>query len=166
MADHELVEHIEALRRYAKVLVGSPADADDLVQETLKRALLYVNGARRIDSLRAYLFRILHNARNDMLRQRMTAGTPVPVEDIQLLSGDLPQVDRFACHQVVDAIQHLSEEHRRVLLLVAVEGMSYREAADALALPVGTVMSRLNRARASLRTMLDMEGVLELGLGP
>ncbi|MCL5777555.1 RNA polymerase sigma factor [Limibaculum sp. FT325] len=161
----ELVDHIRALRRYARVLIGSPADADDLVQETLKRALLYIDGASRIDNLRAYLFRILHNARNDALKQRLAAGTPVPVEEARLLAVELPQVDRIACRQVVDAIQCLSEEHRRVILLVAVEGMSYREAAEALDLPVGTVMSRLNRARAALRATLGMEGALELGAG-
>ena len=153
----ELVQHIQALRRYASALVGSPADADDLVQEALKRALQYFDRERRIDNLRGYLFRILHNARNDMLRQRMRAGTPVEVNEQTLVSEDLSQMERFACRQAVGLMQRLSEEHRQVLLLVGVEGMSYREAADVLGLPIGTVMSRLSRARGALREKLDAD---------
>lgn len=162
VAKGELLELIRSLRRYATALVGSRDDADDLVQETLKRALLYFDGERQIDNLRAYLFRILHNARNDMLKQRMRAGRPVEVDESRLVSNDLAQVERFACHQVVAAMRELSEEHRQVLLLIGVEGMSYRDAADILGVPIGTVMSRLNRARLALRELVDIGSVMEL----
>jgi RNA polymerase sigma-70 factor (ECF subfamily) len=165
VGDRELIDHIRALRRYAVALVGCPVDADDLVQEALKRALLYVDSARQIDDLRAYLFRILHNARNDMLKQRLRAGTPVPVDEAGLVSGAVSQMERIACHQVVGAMDRLAEDHRQLLLLVGIEEMSYREAADALGLPIGTVMSRLNRARAALRGVLDMDSALGPGGG-
>ena len=157
-----LTEHIQALRRYANVLVGSHADADDLVQEALKRALTYLEDGRQIENLRAYLFTILHNVRNDMLKKRARGGTQVPVEDTTLVSGQASQADRIACSQVIQAMQQLSEEHRQILLLVGVEGMSYRDAAEILDLPIGTVMSRLSRGRAALREVLGLEGPVEI----
>lgn len=159
----ELLVHIHALRRYAAALVGNHADADDLVQETLKRALTYIDADRRIDDLRAYLFTVLHNVRVDVVRKRARAGVEVPVDEAHLVSKSSPQSDRFACHEVIEAMQRLSEEHRQVLLLVGVEGMSYRETADILDLPIGTVMSRLNRARTALRQLLGLDGEVELG---
>lgn len=157
-----LVEHIQALRRYANVLVGNHADADDLVQEALKRALTYLESDRQIDNLRAYLFTILHNARNDALKKQARSGTQVPVEEQTLVSEATSQADRVACNEVIQAMQRLSEDHRQVLLLVGVEGMSYRETAEILGLPIGTVMSRLNRARASLREVLGFHGPVEI----
>jgi RNA polymerase sigma-70 factor (ECF subfamily) len=159
--DRELLDHIRALRRYASALVGNHSDADDLVQEALKRALVYFDGDRQIDNLRAYLFTILHNVRIDLLKQKMRTGTQVPVDDANLVAVEASQSDRFACRQVVEAIRYLSEEHREVLLLVGLEGMSYREAAEILGLKIGTVMSRLSRARAALRKMVNIEGELE-----
>lgn len=158
----ELIQHIQALRRYANVLVGNHADADDLVQEALKRALTYLERDRQIDNLRAYLFTILHNARNDALKKQMRSGTQVPVEDQALVSEAASPADRVACNEVIQAMQQLSEEHRQVLLLVGVEGMSYRETAEILDTPIGTVMSRLNRARAALREVLEFEGPVEI----
>ena len=159
--DRQLLDHIRALRRYAIALVGNHADADDLVQEALKRALVYFDGDRKIDNLRAYLFTILHNVRIDLLKQKLRAGTQIPVDDVPLVAVSASQSDRFACRQVVEAIRHLSEEHREVLLLVGLEEMSYREAAEVLDLKIGTVMSRLSRARAALRQLVDIEGELE-----
>lgn len=161
-----LLAHIQALRRYANVLVGNHADADDLVQEALKRALIYLEGDRQIGNLRAYLFTILHNVRNDALRNQVRRGTQVPVEDTPLISDQASQSDRIACNQVVEAMQRLSEEHRQVLLLIGVEGMSYRETAEILELPIGTVMSRLSRARTALRELLGLEGPVELDRHP
>lgn len=159
---HGLVEHIQALRRYANVLIGNHADADDLVQEALKRALIYLERDREIANLRAYLFTILHNVRKDALKKQTRAGTQVPIEDAPLVSEEASAPDRVACVEVLQAMRQLSEEHRQLLLLVGVEGMSYREAAEILGLPIGTVMSRLNRARAALRDVLDLEGSLQL----
>lgn len=161
-----LVEHIQSLRRYARALVGNHADADDLVQETLKRALVYVSGKKDIENLRSYLFTILHNVRIDALKRRQREGAQVPVEDTPLISASASQSESLACQQVLDAIQRLSEEHRQVLLLVGVEGMTYRETADVLELAMGTVMSRLNRARAALRKELDLHDDDPLQIDP
>lgn len=155
-----LTEHIRVLRRYALALAGNHADADDLVQEALKRALVYFDGDRQIDNLRGYLFTILHNVRIDALKQRLRAGRQVPLDEIAIASANASASDRLVCHEVVQAMQRLSEDHREVLLLVGVEGLSYREAAEILNLPIGTVMSRLNRARAALRDLLDLQGVI------
>jgi RNA polymerase sigma-70 factor (ECF subfamily) len=159
--DRDLAELIRALRRYARALVGDSADADDLVQEALKRALAYHDGTRQIDNLRAYLFTILHNVRIDFLKQKMRAGTSTPIEDTSIAANLASASDRLACNQTLEAIRTLNEEHRQVLLLVALEGMSYRETAEVLGVKIGTVMSRLSRARAALRDQLDMGEELE-----
>jgi len=156
----KLIGHINALRRYARALVGNSADADDLVQESLKRSLQYLDGTRQIHNLRAYLFTILHNTRMDSLARQRREGIKVPVEEDAVRSRSAPQIDRLVCTQVFDAIQQLSEEHREVLLLVGVEGLSYREASDILGVAIGTVMSRLSRARTELREKLAFEGAV------
>lgn len=155
--DQQLVECIHALRRFARALVGDHADADDLVQEALKRALVYFDRDRKIDNLRAYLFTILHNTRIDSLKRQQREGTKIPVEDSAIAAAGASQSQRMMCRQVLDAIHRLSEEHREVLLLVGVEGMSYRETAEILGYPIGTVMSRLSRARAALREILELQ---------
>ncbi|HEU0220583.1 MAG TPA: RNA polymerase sigma factor [Paracoccaceae bacterium] len=160
--DRELFDLVRTMRRYARSLAGNDADADDLVQETLKRALTYFEEDREIGNLRSYLFTILHNVRVDMLKRQLRAGTEVAVEETSLVSGVSPQQDRVICRQVIAAMQRLSEEHRQVLLLIGLEEMSYRETAEILGLPLGTVMSRLNRARTTLRALLGLEGRLEL----
>jgi len=158
-----MTDHVQALRRYARTLVSDPADADDLVQESLKRALHYLGDGREVHNLRAYLFRILQNTRKDMLRRTARAGVALPIEDVAIASGASPAADRVSCEQVVEAIRQLPEPQRDVLFLVAVEGASYREVAEIADVPIGTVMSRLNRARAALRRILDPEGLLEFG---
>lgn len=153
-----LEDHIRALRRYARALTGNHADADDLVQEALKRALVYLDGERMIDDLRAYLFKILHHARIDAANRRRREGAQIAVEDACLAATGASQAGRLHCREVLAAMQELSEEHREVLLLVGVEGMSYREAAEILDIAIGTVMSRLSRARSALRTLLAIDG--------
>lgn len=158
VAPPDLESQIKSLRRYAHVLAGNSAEADDLVQETLKRALTYINGRKKIENPRAYLMTMLHNVRADLVKQRIRSGDPIR------LSNDLPlaslpnQNDRVVCSEVAKAVARLPEEQRKVLLLVALEGMTYQDAATILGVPVGTVMSRLSRSRGALRR--------ELGLGP
>lgn len=157
-----LTGHIQALRRYARALVRDPSDADDLVQETLKRALIYLGDGREIRNLRAYLLSMLHNVRIDALKRRRRSGESVEVEEETLPAGGATQGDRMTCQQVLAAIRTLSEEHRQVLLLVGLEGLSYRDTAEVLGTPIGTVMSRLNRARAALRAVLGLADAREL----
>ena len=166
-AEHStLIEQVQMLRRYARALVADPADADDLVQETMKRVLTYRNSTREISNLRAYLLTVLHHVRADLLKRRRRAGEEVPVEDVPLTTRDASPHDRMMCQQVLEAIQRLPEDHRHIVLLIGLEGFSYRETADVLGIPIGTVMSRLNRARTALRAELglrEFEPVLEAG---
>lgn len=158
----DLESHIRALRRYARALVGNTADADDLVQETLKRALTYVSRGQEIRDVRAYLLTMLHNVRIDMVkRQSRTREVLTPSEDIPLAT--MPsQNDSLVLRQVSEAVDRLPEEQREVLLLIGLEGMGYRETAEILGLPIGTIMSRLSRARSALKNALQLDGIIEI----
>lgn len=156
----ELVALLPRLRRFAQSLCGDASLADDLVQLACERALKardsYEDGTR----LDAWVFRILRNAWLDSLRKRKTEGISEPVEDVIGLSGEdgrkVAHVS-IAANAVIEAMGRLAEDHRQVLTLVCVEEMSYREAADALGAPIGTVMSRLSRARKALAAALGLE---------
>ena len=147
----ELQTHIASLRRYAMALVGNTADADDLVQETLHNALAYMRRGRKIRNLRGYLFTILHNARISQLRRSENGVVHLPVDE---MAGALPveasQHHRAELRALLRELAKLPEEQRQVVLLVCVEGLSYREAAAVIGIPIGTVMSRLSRARQAL----------------
>lgn len=148
----ELVALLPRLRRYARVLTGDRFAADDLVQDTLERAWTRHRQWRPGSDLRAWLFAIMHNRRVDLARSERfgAASDEDPVAAAPLYSPTA--VDGLDLQR---AFARLSTEHREVLALVGVEQLSYGEAADALGLPIGTVMSRLSRARARLREELD-----------
>lgn len=158
----DLEDHIRALRRYARALIGDTADADDLVQETLRRALTYIGRGREIRDVRAYLLTMLHNARVDLFKQQKRAGQSLPLEDGPQLAEMPRQNDNVAMKRVAEAIACLPEEQREVLLLVGLEGMGYRETAEIIGSPIGTVMSRLSRARLALKNALEWEGTIEV----
>ena len=154
----DLVEpHIPSLRRYAMVLLRYDEDrSDDLVQDCLLRAMSRWHLWHRPGNLRAWLFTILHNIYvNDVQK---AAARPNVIELQEYLPGtSVPpeQGDGLALREVAQSMQRLPEEQRQVLLLVGLEGFSYDEAAQITGVPVGTVMSRLSRARRKLRQMLD-----------
>ena len=151
----DLEAHLSGLRRYAMSLTRDANDADDLVQETLRRALTYADGRRTVRDLRAYLFTILHNVRVDTLAQARKAEPLVSLTESSHQLPSLPSQEAYVeCKELAGALSRLPEEQHRVIVLVALEGHSYRDAADALGIPLGTVMSRLNRAREALTTML------------
>jgi RNA polymerase sigma-70 factor, ECF subfamily len=155
---NELHTHISSLRRYAMALVGDPADADDLVQETLQKAIAYMQKGREIRNLRGYLFTILHNTRISQLRRPENGALHVPFEDVAGgLSVTANQYHRAELRALSRELMKLREEQRQVVLLVCVEGLTYREAAAVIGVPIGTVMSRLARARQILieRTTAD-----------
>jgi len=148
----ELPALLPRLRRYALALCQSPALADDLVQGACERALaqphMWTPGTR----LDAWLFRIMRNIWIDGLRR---ARLEVEVQASQLgpdgaCDGEREALGRIECSEVAAKIQHLPWEQREVLLLACVDDMSYREVADVLGVPIGTVMSRLARARKRL----------------
>lgn len=156
MRDDELRLELQipALRRYAWALTRHDDDADDLVQDCLERALARSATRRGDGSLRAWLFSILHNVfisgRRKALLRRMQALDEVSEP---VVSGG--QEDRVAMNEMLAALETLPEDQRAVLLLVGVEDFSYAEAATALDVPIGTVMSRLSRGRERLRQALE-----------
>ncbi len=154
----QLLALLPRLRRYARMLTSDSASADDLVQDTIERAWSRHQQWLPGSDLRAWLFSILHNRRIDLLRgsKRMQSldDESAPLSLDELMSHPAPADDRLGSLDLQRAFERLSEEHREVLMLVAVEQFSYDETALALAVPIGTVMSRLSRARARLRLEL------------
>ena len=148
-----IVELIPRLRRYARALTGERAAADDLVQDTLERAWAKFHLYRRGTDLRAWLFTVMHNVYVNQLR----AARPVAQldEDMPELSQPGRESDGLELRDLDLAIRRLPPDQREVLLLVVLEDMSYNEAAGTLGIPIGTVMSRLARAREKLRAMLS-----------
>jgi len=148
-----IVELIPRLRRYARALAGDRAAADDLVQDTLERAWTKLHLYRRGTDLRAWLFTVMHNLYVNQLR----AARPGVLldEESPELAQPARENDALVLRDLDAAIRRLPVEQREVLLLVALEDMSYEEAARALDIPIGTVMSRLARAREKLRAMLS-----------
>ncbi|WP_426408583.1 sigma-70 family RNA polymerase sigma factor [Bradyrhizobium ganzhouense] len=148
---------IPALRRYARALMRDRAAADDLVQDCLERAVSRWH-QRRDGSLRAWLFTILHNLAVTQFRQATVRGRHMPIDDAagerELVSA-AAQEQRLIYQDVLSKLARLPEEQRAVLLLVAVEDLSYADAAAVLNVPVGTVMSRLSRARERLQQEMD-----------
>ena len=149
-----------SLYRYARSLSREPALAEDLVQEAYRRALASVKQPMPLseDSTRAWLFTIVRNLWHNELRQRNRwAGCAVPVEvaEASLDSLDVQLTRKLLQSEVRHAIDMLQEAHREVILLRDIEGLSYAEIAQILDCPSGTVMSRLARARESLRAMLS-----------
>lgn len=153
-----LSAHVESLRRYAYALAGNREEADDLVQECLTRAIARQRPWSQVQNTRAYLFSILHNVHVDRLSGRARSGQTVELGLVEnLLSSPGYQDGALRMRDLERALRLLPEEHRRVVLLVGLEGMSYREVADTLDIPIGTVMSRLSRGREQLRRLMSAE---------
>ena len=151
-----LVELIPRLRRYARALVGDRASADDLVQDTLERAWTKLHLYRRGTDLRAWLFTVMHNVHVN--RIRAARATDTLDEEMPELAQRASQGDSLLVRDLDRAISRLPAEQRAVLLLVTLEEMSYEMVARALGIPIGTVMSRLSRAREKLRAMMLGQG--------
>jgi len=160
----QLIAHLPGVRRYAMALCGNAALADDLVQDGIERALTRAPSLQRPERLGAWLRSIVHNLFIDEIRRRRARGVLVDVAEVanELASSTHPP-DGGAPSEVARAMAGLSIEHRQVLVLAGVEQLTYREIADELAVPIGTVMSRLARARAALRAALE-SGVLPAAL--
>ncbi|MGE0231922.1 MAG: sigma-70 family RNA polymerase sigma factor [Flavobacteriaceae bacterium] len=148
----EIEACIPALRRYARALTRDVSLADDLVQDCLERALRKQTLWRPTASVRSWLFSILLNIRRDDLRRERRAPAPLPVDTLaaEPATGEA-QSARLAAIEVSAAIATLPPDQREALLLVVLEDFSYGEAAAALGIPLGTLMSRIGRAREQLR---------------
>jgi RNA polymerase sigma-70 factor (ECF subfamily) len=155
-----LIELIPRLRRYARALVGERSAADDLVQDTLERAWSKLHLYRRGTDLRAWLFTVMHNVHVNRLRAARPAD---PLEDeMPELAQRATQGDALMVRDLERAVAALPEGQRQVLLLVALEDLSYEETARVLEIPIGTVMSRLARAREKLRQLMHGKGGAKL----
>jgi RNA polymerase sigma-70 factor, ECF subfamily len=157
----DMLHHVPRLRRYARALLGNRELADDLVQDTLERGLRYASRFRAGSDLAAWLMTIMHNVFvNDVMRPARTS-THIPVDEACVIEHGLCVEDnharRLEMRDLDAALQQLPPEQREVVLLVGLEEMSYAQVAQALDVPVGTVMSRLSRARGKLRTLLMRE---------
>ena len=150
-----LVHEIPALRRYARALARDPVRADDLVQDCLERAVSRQAMWRREGSLRSWLFTILYNQFANQVRRAKRRPDATPLDAIADFGRPATQGTHAEMAQVARAMDQLGDQHRDVLLLVAVEGLTYLEAAAVLEVPIGTVMSRLARARERLRVLLE-----------
>jgi RNA polymerase sigma-70 factor (ECF subfamily) len=154
--DHDgmITQQVPRLRRYARALTGERSAADDLVQDTLERALSRFHLWRRGSDLRAWLFTIMHNIYVNQTRSRMRrqheALENEPAED----AVRAPEPDWLELRDLEAALARLPEEQRAVVLLVGLEQFTYEETARVLGVPIGTVMSRLSRARERLRMIL------------
>jgi RNA polymerase sigma-70 factor (ECF subfamily) len=144
-------ETIPALRRYARALTHDRETADDLVQDTLVRALrsehLFHGG-----ELRSWLYTILTNLNRNRLRSLARRPTLTLLKEDDAADASSPE---SGARDIERALAGLTEEQRSVLLLIVLEGLSYREVADVHGVPIGTVMSRLARARAHIKAHLD-----------
>jgi RNA polymerase sigma factor (sigma-70 family) len=150
---------IPALRRYARALLHNPSAADDLVQDCLERAIS-AWGQRRADGdVKSWLFAILHNLAMNSFAQARRKGAHIPLEDADpsAFARDANQENGLRHRELVNALAQLPDDQRSVILLVSVEGLSYAQTAKVLAVPVGTVMSRLSRGRERLAAMLRAE---------
>jgi len=152
----ELVALLPRLRRFALVLCRSPSLADDLVQSACERALAHADSWTPGTRFDAWVFRILRNNWIDHLRRLRTEGMSEDVTaqtDIVGDAGEEPIMSKLLLNEVQQFISTMPTEQREVLLLVCVEDLAYREAAEVLGVPIGTVMSRLARARKRLIEM-------------
>lgn len=155
----QIVELLPRLRRLARVLARDPVDADDLVQATVERALVHQDQWRPGTRLDSWMFRIMKNAWIDESRARSRRGkvfSPEEQGDGIGLDGAAAMENRLAAADVEKAMSRLPEEQRLAVALVLVDGLSYKEAAEVLEVPQGTLTSRLVRGRMAL--MADLDG--------
>jgi len=150
--DNELIEQIPNLRRFAMSLVRDRDNADDLVQDCMIRALSNRASFEKGTNLRSWLFKILHNLFIDGHRRRVSRPTSVKSsEEIERVPVAASQDNEVLLTEVKSAISALPDGQRAILLRVALAGHSYQDVAQTTGLPVGTVKSRLSRARETLR---------------
>lgn len=153
-----MIACIPRLRRYARALIGDRTGADDLVQDTMERGWSRMSTWRPGSDMRAWLFGIMHNLHIDQIRRPAIATVELD-DETPMPSIHAPQADRMQLRDMESALKTLPAEQREILLLVALEEMSYEEVSATLCIPVGTVMSRLSRARERLRAQMEGQPV-------
>ena len=155
--EEELVELLPRLRRFARGLAQNASDADDLCQAAIERALKSCEQWQQGTRLDSWMYRITRNLWIDHRRVAGRRGVHTPIDDAvtQIAGEGIAEVEAGALRGDVDgAMARLPDEQREVVMLVLVEGYAYREAADILEVPIGTVTSRLARGRETLMHLL------------
>jgi RNA polymerase sigma-70 factor (ECF subfamily) len=161
-----LEKAIPRLRRYARALTSDVFRADDLVQDTLVRAMAKQHRWQHGSNLHAWLFTIMHNQNVNGVRRSVREGIAVEFDDkwpVPIAATD--PTGRLALRDLDCALARISEEQRRVILLIGLEGTSYEEAATILDVPVGTIRSRVFRGREALRKLMDRRPEREAASG-
>ncbi len=156
----DLIALLPNLRRFALSLCRRADLADDLVQTTAERAFAARNRFDPATRLDAWLFRILRNSWIDNVRRTKTQGVTLDIHDTPdavVVDGVHHTETVLLLHQTEQAMADLPEDHREVIMLVCVEELSYREAAEVIGVPIGTVMSRLARARLALAAKVGIK---------
>ena len=157
MSRQAIVDHIPGLRRYARALTADAWAADDLVQDTLERACskwrLWLVGS----DLRAWLFTLMHNIYANQVRNAVRSASHVTLVDLEAHAAELaaPPGTADLALDMRRCLMRLPEDQRAVLLLVTLEDLPYADVARILGVPIGTVMSRLSRARSRLRELME-----------
>ncbi|HLF21455.1 MAG TPA: RNA polymerase sigma factor [Aestuariivirga sp.] len=156
----QLAAELPHLRRFSRALVGDAALADDLVQDCLERAMIKSHLYDPARPLRAWLYAVLRNLFISGLRRDRRSAVVKSVDDLAGGEGSVAanQEERLSVALVAEALDRLPHDQREVIVLVALEEMSYRDAAEIAGVPIGTVMSRLSRARAALQRILEDRG--------
>lgn len=156
----ELLALVPRLRRFGYALTGNRDDGDDLLQIALERAIMRLDQYQFGTRLDSWVYRIMHNAWIDEVRARRRRGPVVDLDAVALADDGDSERDaqaRIDLARARAAMAELHEDHRVILTLVAINGLSYQEAAEMLAIPIGTVMSRLARARKALAARLQQK---------
>ncbi len=164
----EMLVLLPRLRRFAHALTGSADDGDDLVQATCERAIRHIDKWQPGTRLDSWMFRIARNLNLNNLRARGVRGehlAPVDAEEHLAVDGVRAMESQLTLGAVRRFIAALPEQQRSVLLLVCVEGLSYKEVSAILELPIGTVTSRLARARITLKALMEGGGTVPAEAG-
>jgi RNA polymerase sigma-70 factor, ECF subfamily len=154
-----LIDLIPRLRRFAAALTGDLDQADDLVQDTCARALSRRDQWQDGTRLDSWMYRIAQNLWLDQMRAKKTRGTHVEADDISGTDGRTVVENRLSLAAVSAAMAKLPEDQRLLVALVCIDGVSYKQAAEITGVPIGTVMSRLARARRQLHAALEGEAI-------
>jgi RNA polymerase sigma-70 factor, ECF subfamily len=151
----QIQPHLTRLMRYARSLVRNPVQADDLVQDTVVRALEKAHLYENNTNLRGWLVTIMHNEHVNSVRRSMRSAVLVSDEELGELGHSPTQEAPIELQEIRGAVQRLPQDQREPLLLHWLHGLKYEEIATQMNLPIGTVQSRISRARKALRVMID-----------